>query len=113
MIPSFGEEARRALLPAAAVYFLRAKGRTGRPWIRWRAFTWAMARAWNGSNILGDVSPKALRQSHGLMVNYCYDLDDIEANHEAYAEKGVVAAAKSVHRALPSHISPRDLAAQA
>ena len=63
--------------------------------------------------MLGDVSPKALRQSHGLMVNYCYDLDDIEANHEAYAEKGVVAAAKAVHRALPSHLSPKDVAAQA
>ncbi len=27
-----------------------------------------------------------MRQSHGLMVNYLYDLDDIEKNHEAFAE---------------------------
>ena len=26
------------------------------------------------------------------MVNYLYDLDDIEANHEAFAKKGTVVA---------------------
>jgi malonyl-CoA decarboxylase len=36
------------------------------------------------------------------MVNYLYALDRIEANHEAYAENGVVAAAPSVRRALRS-----------
>ena len=38
-------------------------------------------------NWLGDVSPKALRESAGIMVNYLYRLDDIEKNHEAYANK--------------------------
>jgi malonyl-CoA decarboxylase len=39
-------------------------------------------------NWLGDVSPKGLRQSAGLMVNYRYALDEIEANHEAYMREG-------------------------
>jgi malonyl-CoA decarboxylase len=31
-----------------------------------------------------DASPKGLAQSFGLMVNYVYDLDDVERNHEEY-----------------------------
>ena len=37
-------------------------------------------------NFLADTSARGLQQSHGLMVNYLYDLDDIEKNHEAYAQ---------------------------
>lgn len=52
-------------------------------------------------NHLGDVSADGLRQSHGLMVNYLYDLGQIEANHEGFAERGHVAASDSVKAALP------------
>ena len=43
----------------------------------------------NGARIerldwLGNTSPEGFRQSAGMMVNYRYKLDDIEANHEAY-----------------------------
>lgn len=34
--------------------------------------------------------------SHGVMVNYVYDLDRVEANHERYAETGRVATAPSL-----------------
>jgi malonyl-CoA decarboxylase len=44
------------------------------------------------------VSAKGLQQSHGLMVNYLYALDDIERNHEAFAEKGAVAASSAVRK---------------
>ena len=47
-------------------------------------------------NFAADTSERALRQSHGLMVNYLYDLDHIEENHEAYAQHRTVVAAKSV-----------------
>jgi malonyl-CoA decarboxylase len=50
-------------------------------------------------NWLGDVSPKGLQQSAGIMVNYLYRLHDIEANHEAYRGEGRVAAAMAI-RAL-------------
>ena len=50
-------------------------------------------------NWLGDVSPKGLQQSAGIMVNYLYRLSDIEANHEAYRGEGRVAASAAV-RAL-------------
>jgi malonyl-CoA decarboxylase len=47
-------------------------------------------------NWLGDVSEKGLAQSAGLMVNYLYRLGDIEANHEAYRDEGLVATSSAV-----------------
>ena len=35
-------------------------------------------------NVGADLSRKGLRQSLGLMVNYLYDLEQIEANHEKF-----------------------------
>lgn len=51
-------------------------------------------------NWLADTSPRGLRQSFGVMVNYLYKLGDIEANHEAYARKGRVAISDAVKRNL-------------
>jgi len=49
---------------------------------------------------LGDVSDKGLRESAGLMVNYLYRLDDIEKNHEAYADHYEIAASSAVKKML-------------
>lgn len=50
-------------------------------------------------NWLGDTSEQGLRRSAGLMVNYRYGLDEIEANHEAYMKNGRIAMSSDV-RAL-------------
>ena len=42
-------------------------------------------------NWLGNVSPRGIRESCGLMVNYLYDPEAIEANHEAFVRAGAVA----------------------
>ena len=34
-----------------------------------------------------DPSAKGLKQSFGIMVNYVYDLDDVERNHEEYVNR--------------------------
>ena len=60
---------------------------------------------------LGDVSPKGLRQAHGLMVNYRYDLDAIEKNHEAFVNHGTVIAGSAVTRALRTDLPTRSPAA--
>ena len=60
-------------------------------------------------NPFGDLSEAALRQSHGLMVNYLYDLDDIERNHETFANKNEVVASSSIRklaRAIPRESIP-------
>jgi malonyl-CoA decarboxylase len=46
-------------------------------------------------NAGADLSRKGLKQAHGLMVNYLYDLDRIEANHEAFIG-GEVSASRAV-----------------
>jgi malonyl-CoA decarboxylase len=51
-------------------------------------------------NWLGDLSPKGLQQSAGLMINYLYRLEDIEENHEAYTGEGRVTASQPVLRLL-------------
>jgi malonyl-CoA decarboxylase len=43
-----------------------------------------------------DMSPNGLKQSHGLMVNYVYDMAQIEANHIALFELDTVPASKAV-----------------
>jgi malonyl-CoA decarboxylase len=47
-------------------------------------------------NWRADLSPKGLRQSSGMMVNYLYRLDRIESNHEAYTGEGKVAASSAM-----------------
>lgn len=46
-------------------------------------------------NARADLSRKGLRQSHGLMVNYLYDLDEIENYHQAFVG-GSVSASRAV-----------------
>ncbi|MFT3804723.1 MAG: malonyl-CoA decarboxylase [Burkholderiaceae bacterium] len=46
-------------------------------------------------NFAADLSRKGLKQSLGLMVNYLYDLDEIEANHERFID-GQVSASRAV-----------------
>ena len=44
-------------------------------------------------NWRGNISPKGIRESYGIMVNYLYDPDQIEANHEMLARGAVVRSA--------------------
>jgi malonyl-CoA decarboxylase len=93
------ERVRPSLLAAAAAYFLKAKTPAGLPLDPVARFHLGNGARLERLNFLGDESENGMRQSYGLMVNYLYALDRIEANHEAYAENGVVAAAPSVRRA--------------
>ena len=92
------EPLREPLLRAAAWYYLRAKNRRGLP-----ADSVARFHLGNGArlerlNWLADATEKGIAQSHGLMVNYLYDLDDIEKNHEAFAESRAIVASNAVKR---------------
>jgi malonyl-CoA decarboxylase len=100
------EAVRKALLPAAAAYFLRAKNERGRPVDPVARFHLGNGARLERMNFLGDTSPKGLGQSHGLMVNYLYDLAAIEKNHETYANLGTVAASGAVSRELRANLPP-------
>ena len=88
------------LLRAAAWYYLRARSSRGTPLDSVARFHLGNGARLERLNFLADTSDRALQQSHGLMVNYLYDLEDIEQNHEAYAQQHAIVAATAVTRLL-------------
>ena len=52
-----------------------------------------------------DLSEKGIAASSGVMVNYLYDLNSVEANHEAYAQSREVIAARPVRALLRERAS--------
>ena len=79
---------------------------------------WYLTSEWEGGNALApvarfhlgngarlerinwaaDTSAKGLAQSFGLMVNYVYDLGDVERNHEEYVNRHRVVASSPVEK---------------
>jgi malonyl-CoA decarboxylase len=49
-------------------------------------------------NRRGDTSENGIRQAHGLMVNYLYDPERIEENHEGYVGEGRRAVSAALRR---------------
>ena len=92
------EGADRLLSSLAAAYFLVARTPSGRMIDAVARFHLNNGARLERINLRGDLSPSGKRQSLGLMVNYLYDLDHIETNHEAFANRGVVAASSAVRR---------------
>ena len=88
------------MMRAAGWYFLRARNRRGTPVDAVARFHLGNGARLERINWLADMSDRAMAQAHGLMVNYLYDLDDIEKNHEAYAEGPTVVASNAVQRLL-------------
>jgi len=95
-------ELREVLEPLAAHYFLRARNSKGRIIDSVARFHLGNGARLERINWLGDLSPKGVRESAGIMVNYLYRLDDIEKNHEAYANDGEVVASSAVKKLLKS-----------
>lgn len=92
-------EVRDALLKLCAHYLVNEKsGRLARDPV-------ARFHLGNGARLhrlhwAADLSDKGKQQSAGMMVNYLYDLDRIELNHEDYFDKGIISASKSITRLL-------------
>jgi len=51
-------------------------------------------------NWLGNTSARGMKESFGVMVNYLYDPDTIEANHEAFVHSGTVVRSPAVEAVL-------------
>jgi malonyl-CoA decarboxylase len=105
------EQVKAVLMPLAAYYFLEAKSGRGQPPDPVARFHLGNGARLERLNFLGDRSDKGMQQSYGLMVNYLYALDRIEANHEAYVENGRVAAAAAVRKLLPSRAATAEAVA--
>jgi malonyl-CoA decarboxylase len=90
------EPVKEPLIRAAAWYYLHARTRNGSPVDSVARFHLGNGARLERLNWLADTSERAISQACGLMVNYLYDLEDIEENHEAYAQQRMVVASKAV-----------------
>lgn len=107
--PDTREGVQEPLLRAAAWYLLHARNRRGLPVDPVARFHLGNGARLEQIHFLADGSENGMRQSFGVMVNYLYDLDDIEKNHEAYAASRTIAASNAVKklaRAAPGEVVP-------
>jgi malonyl-CoA decarboxylase len=92
----------RALQPGvtrlAARYLLTAKA-ADRPFDPVARFHLGNGARIERINTLADTSARGFQQSYGLMVNYLYDPDAIEANIEAFSRDGEIATTATIRRA--------------
>jgi malonyl-CoA decarboxylase len=87
-----------ALRQQAAKYLTVERSKSGQPLDPVARFHLGNGARLEAIHAEGDLSKNGLRQAHGVMVNYLYDLAEIEANHFALTELGTVAASKAVHQ---------------
>lgn len=107
--PETAARLQPVITAAAAWYFLKARDARGRVIDPVARFHLGNGARLERINFLGDRSPRALKQSHGLMVNYLYKHDDIEKNHEAFAARNEVAAASAIRKLVPAERGARNL----
>ena len=82
------EEDKEALLTLCAIYLTKLSVRRGgNPVAKFHLGNGAQLYRINWA---GDLSKKGLRQSASLMVNYLYDLEKIEDNHERFVNGEVI-----------------------
>jgi malonyl-CoA decarboxylase len=94
---------RDPMLRAAATYFMTARNKSGAPIDAVARFHLGNGARLERLNWPGDLSERGRKQAFGLMVNYQYDLADIEKNHEAYAQSRTIIAANAIRKlARPS-----------
>ncbi|HUK59509.1 MAG TPA: malonyl-CoA decarboxylase [Stellaceae bacterium] len=96
------QAARAPLLRLAARYVLNEKTPAGRALDPVAHFHLSNGARVERLDWRADLSAKGLQQSYGLMINYLYRLDAIEANHEAYSGEGRVAASSTLQKLAKS-----------
>lgn len=108
-VPKTREPVEGPLVRAAAYYFLHAKNKRGLPVDPVARFHLGNGARLERLNFLGDGTENGIGQAYGMMVNYLYSLDDIEKNHEAFAQSRTIVASNAVKRlarAAPAELVP-------
>jgi malonyl-CoA decarboxylase len=85
--PAQSEKLRVPLLRLCARYLTRQPSITIDPVARFHLGNGARLER---INWLGNAAPRAIQESFGIMVNYLYDHDSIEGNHEAFVRDGTI-----------------------
>ena len=93
-----------SLMNCAGNYFLNSDRSDGMPNDPVARFHLGNGASLEQINYLGDTSLNGLNLSGGLMVNYLYDLDKVEENHEAYTSENKLNISKNAKKDLIQHI---------
>lgn len=91
-----GDLDAEGLRAQAARYLVKARGRSGGPLDSVARFHLGNGARLEAVHANADLSAKGLKQSHGVMVNYYYDLEKIEANLLGLTELDQVACSPAV-----------------
>ncbi|KAB2933090.1 MAG: malonyl-CoA decarboxylase [Candidatus Contendobacter sp.] len=98
--PELAKALKHPLQRLCAHYLAKEKREGGTAHDRVANFHLANGARIERLNWLADTSENGLRQSAGMMVNYLYKLNDIEANHEAYRGEGKVITSSAIRALL-------------
>lgn len=113
--PQSGEEptpdsgTQKELSRLAATYLVNAKHRSGQPLDPVARFHLGNGASLHRINFQADMSAKGLQQSKGLMVNYLYQLDRIEHNHETFSRDYSVVCTSDIRRLASQAKQPLSL----
>lgn len=88
--PALQEEGARRLVERLALAYLVELRREGRVLDPVAHFHLSNGARLERINARADLSPRGLRESHGVMVNYLYERERLEVNHERYVGEGEV-----------------------
>ena len=96
------EENEKKLLEAVGRYFLNSTRKDKQPNDPVARFHLGNGALLDRINLSGNLSSKGLSESFGIMVNYRYDLPNVEKNHEAYAKEQKIEISQEVKKLLKS-----------
>jgi len=96
--PGESAEVRDALATLAAQYLVEARSPRGGVLDPVARFHLGNGARLERINVGADLSERGIENSWGAMVNYLYDLRNIEVNHESFANDGRVVCSPEVRR---------------
>jgi len=99
-VDGLADELEDLLMYLAADYFINAKDSNGKPIDPVARFHLGNGARLEGINWAADLSEKGLGQSAGMMVNYLYELSEIEKNHQLYESEKHIMVSSSIHQLL-------------
>ncbi|MEH6628406.1 MAG: malonyl-CoA decarboxylase [Motiliproteus sp.] len=88
------------LMPLCAHYLYKAKRRS-RPLDPVANFHLGNGAYIQRINWLGDTSDNGIKQSMGMLVNYRYEIDKVEKNHECFVNEGKITVSNDFKKMLP------------
>ena len=84
------------ILNSSIEYFFEAKHKDGLPLDPVQRFHLSNGASLDKIHSMGNLSQKGIASSAGLMVNYKYEMDNLETNHEKYFSRELISSSKSL-----------------